>query len=163
MNQSATANSESSRQFLRFRLVTLLLVIIPVAFTSLWIGELLDKRPIEWIAFSKSVLKDHVKHNQPVLVYFGAEWDLNSKFVETNSFETRRIRRIINSRGIIAMKADVTEWTQETLDILNSIDEHSTPVVAIYTTKPNSQPIVLSGLFSEPELFDAIVAATDGC
>ena len=134
--------------------------MIPVAITSLWIGVLLDKRPIDWETYSKAELSNHINHNKAVLVYFGADWDLSSKFVEKTSFDAQRIRRIIRSHGVIAMRADLTKPSQEIMEALNSIDRHSTPAVAIYTSKSPGQPIILHGLFREPELFEALTTAT---
>lgn len=134
-------------------------IMIPAGITSLWIGSLLDKRPIDWVAYSQASFINHINHDKTVLVYFGADWDLSSKFVEQKSFEAPRIRRIIRSRGVIAMKADLTDRSRESMEALNSIGRHSTPVVAIYNSKPTGQPIILDGLFREAELFDAMTTA----
>lgn len=78
-----------------------------------------------------------------------ADWDATSVVTEVAVFEAAQVWRLIRSRNVIAMKADFTKRNPETAEALESIDEHGTPAVAIYSTRLTSEPSVLHGPITE--------------
>ena len=70
--ESATkslAKPKLFRRFFQFRLLALLLLVIPVAFAAIHVRNLLDDRPVDWKPFSKSELDQHIRDQEAVLVF----------------------------------------------------------------------------------------------
>ena len=145
----------------RFRLTTLLILMIPMACISYVVGTFIIDRPIIWIEYSADKMANRTDLQQAALVFYTADWDPTAKLVEGTSVDTYWIRRMLRMERIIAMRADCTEWQNNAHDdIPDSINFGATPIVAVYSPGNRDQPIaVLGDSFTEEELYNALAMA----
>ena len=158
-NQPAT-KPRLLRRFFQFRLLTLLILMVLVGFASMRIASLLDNRPFDWLPYSKSSFERYIEEKKTVLIFFTAEWDMTSVVTEVAVFEDEQVRRLVRSRNVIAMKADISKRNAETAEIFKSIAENETSTVAIYSARSANEPVVLRGLISVNELCETLENAT---
>ncbi len=134
--------------------------MIPLGVASVWLSAALDRRPVDWVEFSKVDLEEELADGNTVLVFFSADWDLTSVLAEKKTFGALKVRRLIRSRGVIAMRADCTNGSPKIAAALKSIDRFSTPTIAIYDSDSPKKPIVLDNLVTEPDLLAALKKTT---
>ena len=158
-NQPAT-KLRLLRRFFQFRLMTLLVLMVLVAFASLRIASLLDKRPIAWVPYSKSSFEQYIEEQKTVLIFFTADWDAMSVVNEVAVFEADQVRRFVRSRNVIAMKADFTKTNPEAAEVFEAIAGNETSTVAIFSARSAHEPIVLHGPISVSELCETLENAT---
>ena len=149
------AMSGSKHPF-RFKLSTVLLLVVPVAILSLFLSAYYDNQPIQWQAYSKAVLQKHLANRKTVLVFFTATWDPTAQTVEEKALETSRIRRLLRRRGIIPLRADCSDMKINARDELVALDFPPTPVIAIYFSGQAKDPEILGDLVTENALYSAL-------
>jgi len=141
---------------LRFRLSTILLLMIPLAVLSFCLSLAQSDRPIKWVDYSKANLTRSLEENHPVMIYFSADWDLTSVYNEKDSIDTWWVRHLLRKNRVVTMRADMTNRKPDVVDELESIGRQTVPVIAIYTPGAGSSPSILDGLMTEEQLCDAL-------
>ena len=158
--RGAHSNAGKRRRFLRVSLGALLLLMIPVGIGSLWLRDRLGRMPIDWKPFSTNTLTDYLNRGQPVLVHFGADWDLTSAVQRQTVLETDAVRRAIRWNNVAVLEADYTNSSPLIQAALRSIDVSTVPAVAVYNPSSPEAPVVLTGVVSREAIVDALQAAT---
>jgi len=130
------------------------------AFALLGPGESL----IEWQQpFTRARLAELRKGGATVMVDFSADWCPTCKFNLAYAIETRRVKRLIESNGVVPVLADWTDGSIEIKQALESLESRSIPVLAIYPAarpgEPPPEPIVLRDLISEAQVLAALEQA----
>lgn len=120
------------------RLVTLIAVA-----TALYFAASLPFRAEEQLADSESVLKpvaysenalvDARATDQPVFVWFTADWCLTCKVNEQVAIEREATREAFSEAGVIAMRGD---WTQADPEITRYLEEWQAAGVPLYVWYP---------------------------
>ena len=150
----------SGKHPIRFKLRTILLLMIPVALFCV-VGSVLyerhyDNQPIQWQTYSRASLKKHLENNRAVLVFFTASWDPTAKMVEATALETIPIRRLLRKHRVVPLRADCTDWKIDAQAELPSLKCPPTPVIAIYNAGNSANPAIFGNLISESDLSSAI-------
>ena len=57
------------RRLLQYRLSVLFVAFIPLAFSSLWIRDYLDNRPVSWSDYDDVELQQHLNDGRTVLLF----------------------------------------------------------------------------------------------
>ena len=99
-----------------------------------------------WIPFSPTELEKHIKEGRVVLVFFYADWSLESNLLKTDVLETRKMHHFIASNGVVAMMADYSRddaTVKRALRQLSSV--HYVPIIAIFSALNPENPIMLMG------------------
>jgi len=131
--------------------------MIPAAVISLAASAFINDRPIDWIEYSPSTLNEKKEQLQPVLVFYTAKWDPTAHMVEKHSIDTFWIRRMIRTKGVVALRADCTDrpdFAHEELP--DSIQYGATAVIAIYSPSNSKRLFILGNFFTEKELYLAL-------
>ena len=142
--ESATkslAKPKLFRRFFQFRLLALLLLVIPVAFAAIHVRNLLDDRPVNWKPYSKAEVDQHIRDQETVLVFLTFD---NGEF-EAKVFGSQRVRQIIRYRKITAMKLDTSSnaSSEDFYDLIKMIGGSTIPGVAIFSAQSGGQPVVV--------------------
>ena len=58
-----------TRRWLQFRLMTLLLAFVPLAFGALWFRGYLDRRPVTYVDYSDAELQQYLDEGRTVLLH----------------------------------------------------------------------------------------------
>jgi thiol:disulfide interchange protein len=149
------------RTVFRFRLATMLLMMIPLGVGFVWLRNYLDNRPIEWVTYSPEALKQNLRDGRTVLLSFRATWDLTGVMHEQFALEVPAVRRRIRALGVVPMRADFTDGSPEIMAALRSLVERALPTIAIYPARSPDKPIVLNGTdgWTEDHVLEALKQA----
>ena len=135
------------------------MLMIPLAFSFLWLRSYLDNRPIRWVTYSAADLDRNLRDGRTVLLNFRAEWHPTCVMHEFYALETPKVRHWIRSRGVVAMSADYTHGSPQIAAALSAIGQRLVPTVAIYPASSPDNPLVLSGVITEEQVLNALKLA----
>ena len=97
---------------MRFSILSIALLFVPVAFFSLWLSEYLARRaPIEWQRFTVDAMERHIDDGRRVLVLGSPKgmvehWSLNAMA----QFDTPLLRQHCANENYAMLKFEYTPW-----------------------------------------------------
>ncbi len=139
-----TYGSKLSRKLL-IRGIAVLLVILAGWF--FFKPELVD-----WQAYDRASIESAQAQNIPVLVKFTADWCTNCEFVDKFVYQRKDVAKLIEKKGILAIKGDTTEAGRPaTVDLKNIYNEPGVPVTLLFLPG-RDEPVRLHELFFGDEL-----------
>ncbi|MGD8499342.1 MAG: thioredoxin family protein [Phycisphaerales bacterium] len=148
-----TYGTKLSRKLL-VRAIAALLVIS--AFWFFFKPELVD-----WQDYNAALIESAKSEQTPVLVKFTAGWCTNCEVVDKFVYQRKDIAKLIDKKGVLAIKADTTEANQPaTLDLRNTYNEPGVPVTILFLPG-KYEPIRLRELFFDDELRELLEELPD--
>lgn len=134
--------------------VTALLVVS--AFWFFFKPELVD-----WQEYDTATIESAKSEQTPVLIKFTADWCTNCEVVDKFVYQRKDIAKLIEKKGVLAIKGDTTEAKQTaTLDLKNIYSEPGVPVTILWLPG-RPEPVRLHDLFFDDELRDLLEALPD--
>lgn len=110
---------------------------------------------INWVPYSAALLEELRAAGRALFLDFTAAWCLTCQFNEQTAIERPAIRKLLQSKNIVPMKAD---WTNPNLEITEALRSFGRVGVPFYVFYPASQsgeksePIIFSELLTEAQL-----------
>ncbi|HUT46005.1 MAG TPA: cytochrome c biogenesis protein CcdA [Sedimentisphaerales bacterium] len=148
-----TYGSKISRKLL-VRGIAVFLVVL--AFWFFFRPELVD-----WQDYDPASIESAKSEQTPVLVKFTADWCTNCEIVDKFVFMRKDIAKLIDKKGVLAIKGDTTKASQPaTLDLSNVYKEPGVPVTMLFLPG-ETEPIRLRELFFADELRTLLEALPD--
>jgi thiol:disulfide interchange protein len=148
-----TYGTKLSRKLL-VRGITALFVI--VSFWFFFKPELVD-----WQDYNPTVIESAKSQQTPVLIKFTADWCTNCGVVDKFVYQRKDVARLIEKKGVLAVKGDTTEAKQAaTLDLKNVYSEPGVPVTILWLPG-QTEPVRLHELFFQDELKDLLQPLPD--
>ena len=159
-------------RLLQYRLRTLLLLQLVIAIGVLthnvWWPHLyrfslrpVDSRPIAWEPFTAKTLADAQQDGRPVLVFFGADWDLIKKASLGLAVERPRVRRMIADYRVVPIMADFTNYEKDEVHAeCKRLNGFCQQMVVVYSPDASSSPTIIRSAVSEQQLVTALQSAT---
>ena len=139
-----TYGSKLSRKLL-VRGIAVLLVVL--AFWFFFKPELVD-----WQDYDPARIESVKLEQTPVLVKFTADWCTNCEIVDKFVFGRKDVAKLIDEKGVLAVKGDTTKANQPaTLDLSNIFKEPGVPVTLLFLPG-ETEPVRLRDLFFADEL-----------
>lgn len=139
-----TYGSKLSRK-LFIRGIAVLLVVL--AFWFFFRPELVD-----WQEYDTASIASAKSEQMPVLIKFTADWCTNCEIVDRFVFGRKDIAKLIDKKGVLAIKGDTTKASQPaTLDLRNVYREPGVPVTMLFLPG-ETEPVRLRELFFANEL-----------
>jgi thiol:disulfide interchange protein len=139
-----TYGSKLSRK-LFVRGIAVLLVVL--AFWFFFRPELVD-----WQDYDQVLIESAKSEEKPVLVKFTADWCTNCEIVDKFVFGRKDVAKLIDKKGVLAIKGDTTKAGQPaTLDLSGVYKESGVPVTILFLPG-EAEPIRLHELFFADEL-----------
>ena len=139
-----TYGSKLSRK-LFIRGIAVLLVVL--AFWFFFRPELVD-----WQDYNPTSIASAKSEQKPVLIKFTADWCTNCEIVDRFVFGRKDIAKLIDKKGVLAIKGDTTKASQPaTLDLRNVYREPGVPVTMLFLPG-ETEPVRLRELFFANEL-----------
>ena len=143
-NTWVTYGTKLSRKLL-VRGITALLVVS--AFWFFFKPQLVD-----WQDYDPAVIESARSEQTPVLIKFTADWCTNCEVVDKFVYQRKDIARLIDSKGVLAIKGDTTQAKEAaTLDLKNIYNEPGVPVTILFLPG-RTEPVRLHELFFDDEL-----------
>jgi thiol:disulfide interchange protein len=103
------------------------------------------KSLINWQPYNEEVIAKAQANQQPVLIDFTAEWCLSCKVLEKTVYSNKKIARLIKTKGVLAIKADTTDYGTEATNALKDIYKQPSVPVSILLLPGEREPITLAG------------------
>ena len=104
---------------------------------------------IPWIPYTPEALNSLLEAKKPVLLDFTASWCLTCQFNERTAITVPAVRRILQERGITAMKGDWTNADPAITAALKSFGRVGVPLAVFYPAGGDRKPVVLPELLTE--------------
>jgi thiol:disulfide interchange protein len=117
---------------------------------------LLQESKIVWQRFSPQALETARAEGKTVMVDFTANWCPNCKTNSKFAIETEAVAELVKTNGVVPLLADWTDQSPMIKKALHDLGCNSIPVLAIWPSEPQSQPMVLSDLLQESQVLDAL-------
>lgn len=114
---------------------------------------------LPWEPFSTQALAQALDEGRPVLVDFTADWCPNCKLVERISLNRKGTRDFVNAHGIITLKADYTDFSEEITEWLERFDSTSIPVTAVFSPARPTEPLLIRDVYTQSTLLDVLETA----
>ncbi len=108
-----------------------------------------DGEGIVWEPFSEELLRRRVDEGRTVFIDFTADWCAICKANEYTSIDTKTIESLMEEMGVIAIKADWTERSDDILKWLHKFDGGGVPHYVVVPAKDPSRPLVFGGTLTE--------------
>jgi thiol:disulfide interchange protein len=148
-----TYGTKISRKLL-VRGIAVLLVVL--AFWFFFKQEL-----VEWQDYNPVLIESAKSEQKPVLIKFTAGWCTNCEIVDKFVYQRKDIAKLIDKKGILAIKGDTTEANQPaTLDLKNIYNEPGVPV-SILLIPGQKEPVKLHGLVIGAKLEELLKGLPD--
>jgi len=136
--------SKLSRKIL-IRGIAVLLVVL--SFWFFFRPELVD-----WQDYDRALIESAKSEQTPVLVKFTADWCTNCEIVDKFVFGRKDVAKLIDDKGVLAIKGDTTKATlPATLDLSNIYKEPGVPVTLLFLPG-ETESVRLRELFFADEL-----------
>jgi thiol:disulfide interchange protein len=90
------------------------------------------------------------------MIDFTANWCQNCKLNLRVALETKQVKELLESKGIVPMVADLTNYSPKVLAKLRELNSLSIPVLAIYSGENPDNPAVLRDLITETQVITAL-------
>lgn len=111
---------------------------------------------ITWNDFTPEILKDALSKGQPVVIDFTASWCLNCQFNKATVLKHPSVEKIINKKGILTLKADLTSPNPDAEKLLHHLGSRSVPFLAIFSgTNPN-EPFIMRDILNKSRVISAL-------
>jgi thiol:disulfide interchange protein DsbD len=107
---------------------------------------------VDWQDYDPTLIASAKSEQRPILIKFTADWCTNCEVVDKFVYQRKDIARLIDKKGVLAIKADTTETNQPaTLDLKNVYNEPGVPV-SILLLPGQKEPTRLRELFFDDRL-----------
>jgi len=116
---------------------------------------------VDWQDYDPASIESAKSEQTPVLIKFTADWCTNCEVVDKFVFGRKDIARLIDKKGVLAIKGDTTKTDQPaTLDLKNVYGEPGVPVTMLFLPG-ETEPVRLRELFFANELRTLLEALPD--
>ena len=109
-----------------------------------------------WQPFSQELFENAQKNEQSVIIEFTAKWCLNCQYNKVTVYETKDIYKILQSKNILALTADLTNENLPAQRLKEKLNARSIPFSAIFDGNDFTNPIVFYDIVSKKAVIEAL-------
>jgi suppressor for copper-sensitivity B len=120
-----------------------------------------NKHRLHWEPFSESRLTALLKSKKTVLIDFTADWCLTCHTNEGVALNTKATQAFVEKHDIVPLLADFTEQPPELKRWLHKFLVDGVPLTVIFPAERQNKPIVLTGVYTQGELIEALNQALE--
>ena len=144
-----------------FTVVGLLLAFASFSL-ALSLGQPVKKgEHVHWSYYTPAVFDQTVASGDVIVVDFTADWCPNCKYLESTVLEKKDVRELLNGKGVVPIKVDLTSRENNPgWDLLGEVGRSSIPQLVVY--KPGGEIEWISEWYSQEDVIDAIERASGG-
>jgi thiol:disulfide interchange protein DsbD len=119
---------------------------------------------VAWVAFDPELLAKHQSEGRTVFVDFTANWCPNCKYNEFNVYESAEVRALMERKGVVAMKADITNdgpCTDMIRRLMSELGARSIPFCAVFPGDRPKEPFVRLDIVTVAMMREIFLACPD--
>lgn len=131
-----------------------------IAFGGYWVFRA-DKgqHELNWIAYSPAALQKATAEGKTVLLDMTADWCPTCKVNLSVALNREAVKELVKKYDVVALKADLTEETDDTNALLDQLQSKSIPILAVYPAEEPYRPYVLRDSVWQQDVIDLIKLA----
>ncbi len=134
-------------------------IAVLLAVSSFWF--FFKPELVDWQDYDPAVIASAKAEQQPVLIKFTADWCTNCEIVDKFVYQRKNIAKLIEQKGILAVKGDTTKTSQPAyIDLQNIYKEPGVPVTLLFKPGEN-EPIRFREIFFDEKLKELLEALPD--
>ena len=134
---------------------------IAVLLAILSFGFFFKPELVDWKNYDPALIATARAKKQPVLIDFSAGWCTNCEIVDKFVYQRKDVAKLIEQKGVLAIKADTTEAGQPaTNDMRNVYKEPGVPVTILFLPG-QTEPVRFHELFFADKLKKLLEALPD--
>lgn len=114
---------------------------------------------LNWVAYSPAALQKATAEGKTVLLDMTADWCPTCKVNLSVAINREAVKDLVQKYDVVAMKADLTEETDETNALLEQLQSKSIPILAVYPAEEPFRPYVLRDSIWQQDVLDVIKLA----
>ncbi|MFQ6034896.1 MAG: cytochrome c biogenesis protein CcdA [Sedimentisphaerales bacterium] len=138
-----------------------IVAVVIAAAAGVWLLPGPGAERIDWQQYDTALIEQAIEEQKPVLIEFMADWCLSCKTVEKVVYSRVDIAKLIEQKGVLAIKADTTEKNfPATLALKNVYNEPGVPVSMLFAPGER-EPIRWRGILFADELKKALNELSD--
>ena len=122
--------------------------------------RLTDPGPVEWVYYTPERYAEAERDGKVIVLDFTAEWCLNCKTLEKLALHPERVATLLNSEGVVAMKADLT--TKRAPGHQRLAEEGSRTIPLLVITGPGLPEPWRSEAYTADQVVEAVRKAGGG-
>lgn len=115
-----------------------------------------DSNRLPWKPFTPATLAQLTSEGRTVMVDFTADWCLTCQAVEKAVLDVSSTKEFVEQNGVVPLVADFTDGSAEVADMLERLGSKQIPKLAIFPANDPNRPIVLDGVYTQAQLFEAL-------
>jgi len=115
---------------------------------------------LNWEDFSIAALQQYTGEGKTVLVDFTADWCPNCKYNEATALNIASTKNLIDDLGVVTLKADWTNRSDEISKMLRQLGFASVPLTAVFPEDDPKHPILLDGVYTAQRLQEVLKEVT---
>jgi thiol:disulfide interchange protein len=120
-----------------------------------------QKAIIDWKPYDANVIASAQKENRPVIIDFSADWCLSCKILDKTVFSSKQVADLIKQKGVLAIKADTTQFDYPATIALKEIYKEPAVPVTVLLLPGKAEPIKLPGNLIKNELIKNLQSLKD--
>jgi suppressor for copper-sensitivity B len=114
---------------------------------------------LNWIAYTPEALQKATAEGKTVLLDMTADWCPTCKVNLSVAINREAVKELVKKYDVVAMKADLTEESDETNALLKQLQSQSIPLLAVYPAAEPLRPYVLRDSVWQQDVLDVIKLA----
>ncbi len=115
---------------------------------------------LAWVAYSPEALQKATAEGKTVLLDLTADWCPSCKVNLSVAINRQEVKELVKKYDVVAMKADFTEETDETNELLKKhLQSETIPVLAVYPADDPYRPYVLRDSLLQQDVLDVLKLA----
>ncbi len=112
-----------------------------------------------WINFERVEIQNYVEAGKVVVVDVTADWCLTCKFNKYKVLSNEEVLALLESKDVVAMRADITKPDKDVMDFINSYGRYAIPFNMVFG--PNAKGgILMSELLNKEDFIKTIKKAS---
>lgn len=115
-----------------------------------------DTHGLAWRPFTNQALAELAAERRTVMVDFTADWCVTCQVVERTVLDVPSTKAFVEKQGVVPLVADWTDGSPEITSMLDRLGSKQIPKLAIFPADTPHRPIVLDGVYTQAQLFEAL-------
>lgn len=119
------------------------------------------KELIDWQNYNQQIISAAQQNQKPVLIKFTADWCFSCKILDKTVYSSAKIADLIQRKGVLAIKADTTQFDYPAAIALKEIYNEPAVPVTVLLLPGEDKPVKLRGNLIKNKLIESLQTLKD--